>query len=207
VKNEKQETKMKTKNILWLILGIALAVIAIVMIHDLNNKPADEPIQRGVMSYEYHWLPGDSSQAVTTVKPLRKTAVSNGSREYEITAQNDAFTVRLSVLGREVESARILEARFQGQTQVTVYRDRIVTGPGTANLAVRYQAEVPAADPREKWVEVQIIMGALLVPPHRPILAGGVGIRRLPLIGKLPLVTLGAGWFGTAPGVFVEFRF
>jgi hypothetical protein len=198
---------MKNKMPVWIAVGIIAAAVTVGIVNKLRYETKEEPLQRGVLAYDYHWLPNDSTKTVVTVESKDKTRVNNGLREYEITAQNEAFTVRLSVLGREVESARILEARFRGQTEVTVYRDRIVTVPQTTGLAVKYQSTAPAVAPKERWIEAQILVGALLVPPYSPIIAGGVGIRRLPLIGKLPPVTLGAGWFGTGPGAFVQYRF
>ena len=106
-------------------------MIGLLVTQNLTGKKTEEPLQTGVITYDYRWPSSDSSRAVTTVKPREPAAVKSGPGEYEITAGNNAFTVRLSVVGKEVESARLLEVRFHGQTQVTVYRDRVVTAPQT----------------------------------------------------------------------------
>jgi hypothetical protein len=198
---------MKTTIILWLLLVIILAGIALVIVYDLRESPEDAPLHSGAISFDYQWLPDDASVTRTIVNP--KAVVKTGDkilRDYEITAQNEAFTVRLSVRGVQVDSVRILEARFHGQTQVTVWRDHIVTTPQTSGLTTAYSPKMDIHVPKEKWIEAEILIGAKVLPPYSPLIAVGVSLRRLPLVGKLPPVTVGGGWFGTSPGVYVCLR-
>jgi hypothetical protein len=207
IKVRRQGKEMKKDIILWMVLGAVLGITVMFLIHDLTSKSDDEPLQSGNISYDYHWPGNDSSRVQVQVDAFKeKSNAGSRLREYEITARSEAFTVRLSVLGREVDSARILEARFRGQTQVTVYRDRILPIPKTPGLTSSYQPQAGFHKPKEKWIEAEILAGAYLLPPYSPIIAAGIGIRRLPLLGKLPPLTVGAGWFGAGLGAYMTYR-
>ena len=200
--------------LIYVIIGVVICLMLVSGYNHLFKRQPAKPERLGTVTIEGTVKPALEDVEVE-IRPTFKIehcdyqrsveSVGDSLRWHDFEVKHQLFGIKGSVLGLEVKEIRIKEVRYRGEGEIWKQNKDVKLRPITEGLTMTYASERKLSSP-EPWIHFDLILASQVFPPYHVFIAAGAGINRLPLIGKLPDITIGPCVIVDQLGVFIAKR-
>jgi hypothetical protein len=193
----------KTKIVKYAVAFILGIILTSAVYHFFLPKPEPKVIYQGIASMDYDWF---ASEEDSLVQEFETSMAFQGEYQiYPIKIKHENFQIEGKINTMGLKSIEITHISFHGEADITMTEAGIISKPRAPGLILRFDPAKLRGESKFR-AHFDVLVASQVFPPYHVFIAAGAGINRLPLIGKLPDITIGPCVIVDQLGVFIAKR-